>query len=335
LLIRIFLIHRLRMDALMRAHPEWLRAPDPDIIAIAGLARSGTTLLQRLMCADPGVRPLLTWEAMSPAPLPDEVAGHPVKRVAEAQQAASFMRYIAPDFSAIHALVVDAPEEDLLLLDMTFMTQSWEAVMWLPSWSKWLEAADNQPAYDYLRNVLKVLIGLSGGAERLVLKTPHHAERLSELLTAFPTATILQTHRDPVKTIPSVCSMIAHMYGAGSNHVDPSQVGTHWLHKTRLMSKKARAARTADPDRVFVDLLYQDLVTDPVSVLERVYAAWGKDLPDEVRAAAAENTVRKATSSRMRHRYRSTDFGFTDEGLRAAFSLDIETYGIPFEEHSA
>lgn len=332
--IKKILVSRLRLDALIRQNPHWQDAPDPDIIVIAGLARTGTTLLHRILCEDPEVRTLYTWEAMSPAPLPDEVAGQPVKRVAEAAQAASFMRYIAPDFSAIHALVVDAPEEDLLLLDLTFMTQSWEAVMYLPTWSRWLETADHRPAYAYLKSALKALIGLTGG-NRLVLKTPHHSEHLGALMDVFDQALIVRTHRDPIKTVPSLCSMVAHMFGAGSDQVDPHVVGQHWLRKCQLMSENARTALVERPDRTCIDVLYSDLTADPLAAAREIYQGWGKPLPVEVKTAASASTERKSTLAGMRHVYRATDFGFSNDQLREIFAQDIADYAIPPEESSA
>lgn len=329
--IKTLITNRLRMDALIRANPEWLEAPDPDIVVIAGLARTGTTLLHRILCSDPDVRAIPSWETINPAPLSGESGGEFSQRLKQAQTASKFMNYVAPDFSAIHEMVPEGPEEDILLLDLTMMSQTAEALMHVPSWSKWLESADHVPAYEYLRKVLKVLIGLNPG-ERLVLKTPHHSEHLAALMTVFPEALIVRTYRDPAKTMPSCCSMMAHMYGVGSNRVDPHWVGEHWLAKSMLMSANAQAAREAYPDRAFVDLLYADLIADPVAAAEQIYEAWGHTLPDNVRAVAEVSTRRKSTSARMRHVYRLEDFGLTATGVRAAFTDDISRFGIPEEK---
>ena len=50
--------------------------------------------------------------------------------------------YLAPDFMAIHPIDHEQPEEDVLLMDLTFMSQSAEATMDVPSYSRWLEGQD-------------------------------------------------------------------------------------------------------------------------------------------------------------------------------------------------
>src|SRR6185503_10514078 len=70
--IRGILQNRLRIEALFTEYPEidWLPIERP--LVIAGLQRTGTTLLHRLLAADPRARSLLGWEALNPAPLPGE-----------------------------------------------------------------------------------------------------------------------------------------------------------------------------------------------------------------------------------------------------------------------
>jgi len=79
--LKTLLVNRLRLDALMAKHPEILDQPDPHVLLIAGLARTGTTFLHRVLAADPMARSLPSWEALNPAPLPDETAGNPIRRI--------------------------------------------------------------------------------------------------------------------------------------------------------------------------------------------------------------------------------------------------------------
>ena len=76
-----------------------------------------------------------------------------------------------------------------------------------------------------------------------VLKTPHHMEYLDVVLDVLPDVRIVQTHRDPGKSIPSFCSMVAHGRGMLSDHVDPEEIGAHWLRKTRRMMERSMSAR--------------------------------------------------------------------------------------------
>ncbi len=94
---------------------------------------------------------------------------------------------------AIHPIDYGEPEEDVLLLDLTFMSQSAEAMMRVPSYSRWLEEQDHSRSYEYLRLVLKLLCW-QRPTSAWVLKTPQHMEHLDVFLRVFPDATIVQTH---------------------------------------------------------------------------------------------------------------------------------------------
>jgi len=110
------------------------------------------------------------------------------------------------------------PEEDVLLLDMSFMSQSAEATMRVPTYARWLEEQDHTPAYAYLRKLMQLLLWQQP-AKRWVLKSPHHMEYLDVILRVFPEATIVQTHRDPRKTMASFTSMVCHGAGVFSDVV--------------------------------------------------------------------------------------------------------------------
>ena len=203
------LVNRLRIQELLRRHPEIHDIDLGAIVLITGLPRTGTTLLQRLVNSHPGVRGISGAEALNPVAAidPSERGQRASKRRAGIAQRA--ISYLAPDFMAIHPIDHEQPEEDVLLLDLTFMTQSPEAMMAVPSYSRWLEGQDHGWTYDYFHRVLKVLCWQRPG-RTWVLKTPQHMEHLDAFVREFPDATIVQTHRDPRIALASFCSMVAH-----------------------------------------------------------------------------------------------------------------------------
>ena len=141
------LVVRLRVEQLYKDHPEIDDIDFGKIIVIAGLQRTGTTTLHRLLASDPKIRSLLSWEALNPVPLPDETPGQPEQRIKKALQAEKGLAYLAPEFFAIHPVEHDAPEEDILLLDLSFMSQAPEATLHVPSYAAWLERQDHTRAY--------------------------------------------------------------------------------------------------------------------------------------------------------------------------------------------
>ncbi len=316
---------RLRLEELLRRHPEIRDIDLGRVVVIAGMQRTGTTALHRLIGADPRARELLAWEALDPLP------GRRRARIRRARLAERAIAYLAPGFFAVHPVEHRSPEEDVLLLDLCFMSQSPEAVMHVPTYADWLEGQDQTRAYGYLRTLLKVLHWQRPG-EFWVLKTPHHAEYLDVVLEVFPEATIVQTHRDPQVIVPSFCSMVARGRGMLSDRVDPREVAAHWTRKMRRMMKcSIEVRRTVDAGR-FVDVSYYDLLRDPIGELERIYRQTGIDF-DEAARSAAKNAARANVQHRHgRHAYRLEDFGLDAESVERCFAFYRREYRVPHEQ---
>ncbi len=318
--------NRLRIEALIpRIEPTEIRRP----IVIAGLQRTGTTLLHRLLAADPRTRALTGWEALAPAPLPGEGRHGNFRRRAAGKLAERALAWMAPEFFAVHPVESAAAEEDVLLLDHSFASQAPEATLYVPTYARWLEQHDITPAYRYLERILQLLTWQRPG-DPWVLKTPHHLEYLHELLTVFPDAVIVQTHRDPLVTMPSFCSMVAHGRGVFSDHVEPREIGRHWLAKVRRMLDRSAAVREAHPG-AFIDVSYYDLVRDPLAQVKRVYAHAGLDW-----TPAAEDALRAALRHEKqnrhgRHAYNLYDFGLSPRIVDASFADYRARFEIPRE----
>ncbi|OUS06202.1 hypothetical protein A9Q81_03445 [Gammaproteobacteria bacterium 42_54_T18] len=325
---------RLRVEELCKVQPEMLDIELGKVIVIAGLQRTGTTTLHRLLASDKRMRALMSWEAINPIPLPNETLGNPKKRIAQAKMAEKGLAYLAPEFFAIHPVEHDAPEEDVLLLDLSFMSQAPEATMHVPTYAKWLESQDHTKAYEYLRKLMKILLWQQP-APNWVLKTPHHMEYLDTLLNVFPEATIVQTHRDPQKTTGSFCSMVSHGRGIFSDDVDAKEVARHWVKKVNRLMEKSIAVREqlekSGKENRFIDVSYYDLLKDPDKEVERIYQFAG--LPfDQSALQSVKKTKKKNVQNRFgKHRYNIEDFALTVDSIEQQYQFYRERYAIPHE----
>ena len=256
---------------------------------------------------------------MNPAPLPGEGRHRLVSRVAPSESSSErTLSWLAPEFFAIHPVEADAAEEDVLLLDHSFTSQAPEATLHVPTYAAWLEQQDLEPAYRYLARILKLLLWQKP-RQFWVLKTPHHMEYLDELLRVFPGAVVVQTHRDPQQTMGSFCSMVAHGRGLFSDHVDPREVGRHWLRKVRRMIDRSLAVRDGGAASAFVDVSYYDLVADPLGEVRRIYAHAGLELTPRSRSGDARgcsrakfSTATAGTTTDLR------DFGLTPRSWKTS-----------------
>jgi len=80
-----------------------------------------------------------------------------------------------------------------------------------------------------------------------VLKAPFHLGFLETLLATFPDARIVQTHRDPVETLPSIASMYAALWKLASDEVDEHEIGRHCLARYGGSLSRCLAARERLP----------------------------------------------------------------------------------------
>ena len=322
------LVNRLRVEHLLGRHPEIHDLDLGRIILVAGMQRTGTTLLHRLLASHPGVRSLAGWEALNPVPLPREGRAGRRRRVRRGKAAERAIRYIAPALFSIHPIEHDAPEEEILLLDICFMSQTFEATMRVPTYSRWLEQQDHSSAYGYLLTLLKIL-AWQRSRDAWVLKTPQHLEHLDVVLKTLPEATVVQTHRDPDAAVASFCSMVAHTRGMLSDRVDPSEIAAHWVRKMhRGVARAMRVRESADPHR-FIDVCYDDLLRDPMTELQRIYGLARLEFgPAAVAAAAA--AIRTNRQHRYgRHVYDPNHFGISPGHIDRRFALYRAQYGIP------
>jgi hypothetical protein len=329
------LVNKLVAQDTIKKNPEILDIPVEAPIVVAGLARTGTTMLHRLIARDPAIRSLASWEAINPAPLEHRSSRKGRDpRYAQAANAAKGLKYMSPGFFAIHPAEPDAPEEEVILLEQSFLTTTPEAMMNVPTYSKWLEGQDHVPAYQALKRMMQYLQWQRPGPGRpvrWVLKTPHHQEYFDPLLRVFPKATIVHTHRDPLKTSASFFSMVTHLQMIFSDEVDPYRVANHWLNKIENMARRTLATRERVHNRGFVDVSYYDLIKDPISEVERVYEAAGATLTPAARQGMEASRKVNKQHKYGKHDYSLADFGMSKDDVEPRIAAYRERFGVPYE----
>ena len=319
------LANRLRLFRALRDHPEIAEWPIEVAGVLLGLSRSGTTMMHRLLNSVPQVTAVKWWETHYPAPFDDETRGEPVARRAAAQSVFDHMLATIPDLMSIHPMSLDHVDEEITILDQSFMCTTPESFLWIPTYAKWLETADHQPAYDELVLWLRYLQWQDPAREGAawVLKTPNHIAATEAAMKAFPDATFIMTHRDPVRAIPSYCSMVSSLYRMSSEEVDLEAIGQHWQHRWSSALRQLFALRDADPavDARFLDLMYEDIVADPMAQVEAVYRRMGKTIRPEDEAVMRAWLTSNARDNRPAHKYRLEAFGLSEESLKEAFAF--------------
>lgn len=301
---------RLRAEDWFKKHPEILEQPVYPVNIIIGLQRTGTTKLHRMLASDPDTRALLSWEAINPAPLNGDLKTG-AERIKMAKMSEKALKIMSPGFFAIHPVEHLAPEEDVLLLDVSFLSTTAEAIMHVPSYSAWLEKTDQSMAYDYAAKLMKFL-QWQRPAKQWVLKTPHHLEFLDLAEKCFEDVQFIWTHRNVKEAISSFLSMVAYSRVLFSNEVDANEVAQHWVRKIGYMLERAMEYRGKNNSSKIIDVSYQELVDNSQAIIKRIYGGRDQQISEELKQIF-ENTERVNPKGKYgTHKYELKDFGIND-----------------------
>jgi hypothetical protein len=327
------LVNRLRVEDWLARHPEILRERIGAPIVIAGLPRTGTTMLHRLLSCDPALYAARWYELRNPAPFPGSDWRKDDPRIADALVQVEQLLASVPELATIHAWDPLGADEEVLLLECTFLTTMPESAADVPEFGSWVDRQDHRPAYRYLERLLKFLQWqkreAGQPADRWVLKTPSHLGFMDLLFEIFPDAVVVQTHRDPLEAIPSISSMEYFLRRLAADDPDPVAAGRRWGEIFRAALERCMALRDARfPDR-FLDVWYRDVQGDPIREVKRVYGFLGRELTGEAESRMRRWLVDNARDKRAPHTYSLEKFGFTREQLERDFAAYRERFILP------
>lgn len=317
---------RLRTQEWIRRHPEILDERVAAPIIVVGMMRSGTTLLQRLLAADPRFLCAYGWEVVEVAPRLNHAFTGVDPRVAISQAREAKSRELAPELFSIHPMYATEAEEEIVFLADAFLSHVPESGAHLPHYRSWLDDRDFSPAYAYLHRMLQFLQwqkrrrGLIG--QRWVLKSPAHLGYLGLLRAQFPDLHVVHMHRDPRTTIASGASLNATLHAMHADVVDAHRVGAQWLARMGWTNDRAMTTRDGwsdDGGRV-TDIGFDDAVADPIGQVARVYDAIGLPLTTQ-----AEDAMRRWLRERPREvarpPYGLQNYGLLPEQVDERFTL--------------
>lgn len=317
--VKSALVGRLLTQAQFNARPEFADVPIERPIFVIGLPRTGTTALHRLLHADPAAQGLEMWITQYPQPRPPRETWDDDPIFAAMQQAFSAHHVANPEYLGIHYMDATSVEECWRLLRQTGKSNSYESLANVPRYTEWLIKQDWTDAYQRHKQNLQ-LIGLNDQDKRWVLKNPSHLTALDALMTVYPDALIVYTHRDPVTCIASACSLSAETTVGHSTTFVGETIGRTQLDLWSRAYHAFHEARPTYDQAQFVDVAFDDLRRDPLGVTRSIYERFDLEWTPEAQAAIEEiDRESKEGASKPSHSYSLADYGLTDRQVLAAF----------------
>lgn len=290
-------------------------------IIVTGLPRSGTTLLHRLLAADPAHRAIPFWETMHPFRYSD-----PDRRYERVKKILDRRIQIAPELDRKHFIRADTPEECIFLLGTTFVSTMFWIGLPVFEYARWYNTAPRAQAYREYSWILHALQAVSP-TKRLALKAPPHMGALDTLYEVVPNAMVVQVLRDPVRAATSLNSLIYTSHSTLTEKLDVPRMAQTTLEMLEQDVKHNLAFRATHPDRI-CDIYYTDLVADPIDTMQRIYAyfdmPWSEDNSRRLQTYISKNPKGRHGS----HRYQAEDFGLTDAEIAERFRDYIDHFDL-------
>jgi hypothetical protein len=315
---------RLFLGAERRRNPavadERIVAP----IVVTGPARSGTTILFELLALDTGMRSPIATDVMHPA-LPDSI--DPATRRAMTESEQELWADVQPEFAAIHELRADLPVECITITAPSFAGSHWSMVLddpgaWMP-----------EPAADFAFHKA-VLQSVQHGKpqKQWLLKTPAYIFMLDDLLNAYPDASVVFSHRDTAKTMPSTVSTTTMVRWLRSDNLDVPALAelVDLIFTAGLNTVAERHLAGTLPDATG-HVRFMDLMADAVAAIAPAYNAIGRDFSDSHRAAIVKYLADKPRGKHGRHDYTAEEWGFDVQALRKGAATYLSTFDIVSE----
>jgi hypothetical protein len=323
------LANRLRLNEAIQREPQIEREVITRPLVVIGLQRSGTTKLQRLLAADPHTQKLPLWRLLQPVPARPLVAGQPDPRIGQAEAYVQAMRTNAPQMYAAHPMYAKEADEEVFVMELAFLANINATAYRAPSFDAWLKGQSFESWYIWFKRLLQYVQHTDGSQGRpWALKAPHHMGFLPLLFKYFPDAVVIHTHRDPAVAVASFASLALAARRSNQFTADANEAGRYCFeYCASRVQTYVNDRDTIGRESQFLDVSYQDIVTDARAVARRIYEAAGLELTQQACAAMRAWEQEHEQHKHGAHRYSLEDFGLVKAEVDAAFRHYTDRFG--------
>jgi Sulfotransferase family len=336
--IRTLLANRLAITNWRAEHPEVAKGDIIPPVVIVGQARTGTTILYDLLAQDLASRAPLTWEVDRPVPPPETATYLTDPRIEEIDAELAGVDLLMPGFRAMHPMGARLAQECVRMTASDFRSVTFPTQYRVPSYARWaMYEADMAPAYRWHRQFLQHLQSRhpagDAPADRWLLKSPAHIWCLDALLTEYPNALLVQTHRDPLRIIASVSSLQQVLRSMTSDDPNLAEIAEEWgeyILEGLDRSVTAREDGTVRDDQI-VDVHFDQFMADPFAAIGRIYDRLGLELTAESEARMRTFLAEHSQTEHGTHKYSFAATGLDLGALREQARRYQEYFDVPSE----
>ncbi|CCE00195.1 conserved hypothetical protein [Bradyrhizobium sp. STM 3809] len=291
--------------------PAIVDVPVARPLFLIGFGRTGSTFLHHLLALDSQARAPRLWELQEPSPPPRSETYESDPRIGRLRAQSEFRSAVLPDLHKIHEYDVEAPEECQLM--MWHGPQHMILGLRSPDYWQWFRNLGPSQldvlCAGYKRQVQHLQLFHRGG--HWLSKSLAHAHFLPVLANSFPNARIVRLHRDPCQVIPALASLIAQLQIFFTPCIGAHDLGRRTLELFEQSTERMMRADDAVSPMRFVDVVFDDLIHDPLATIRRIYATFGDDLAPEFESRLLRRLEAESSRSRFKHVYTLEQFGLS------------------------
>ena len=161
-----------------------------------------------------------------------------------------------------------------------------------------------------------------------LLKAPVHLVCLADLFKIYPDAVILHMHRDPVHSVPSMCSLASISRSLFSDGTDLAVIPKQWSDLMQKIINHSIEQRSNFNEDQFFDIPYNHLVKDPLGTVEWIYKRIGMECSNDLKIGM-KSWLEKSNTRRKKnpHFYSMDQFGLDEKSIQKKFSNYYGRYG--------
>ena len=309
-------------------------------VFIIGHARSGTSLLHRLLAGDTDN---FSWVKMYELVLPSIIQRKLVRLIAVVD-ARFFNSRLATRVHAwedrvfakgrqMHPMNLDGPEEDEFLLTLSFYSGT--VAMIFPYISELADCSDfdngnlsdakKRRVMRFYKRCVQRTLYMNGSNKIHLSKNPMFSAKVVALRETFPDARFLVVMRNPYETIPSILKMMSRNWKASDCSREliaeslksmGEQSLTQYLHPWNEL-------KASDND--WLAVRYEELIDRPLDIVSSVYSSFDIEMGEAERESLLKEQ-QKNKSYRAEHIYSLEEFGLTYQEIRSSLEPLFEKY---------
>ncbi|RLB53533.1 MAG: hypothetical protein DRJ42_11725 [Deltaproteobacteria bacterium] len=322
-------------------YPEWRRTQVKEPVFIFAGARSGTTLLHRLLALDEErftsfklyqtvVPAVSAYKAVDALGALDQkfLGGRVSKKIL------AFDQSLFPGFRDIHPMGLTEAEEEEALFIYTLVSPA--MLMLFPfideiprAWSMdHLPESAKDKVMDFYRGCIQRHLTAEGVDRTMLVKSVLAAPRAEAMLDTFPDGRVIHLVRHPYQSIASAISLLTLSWRSLFPDWKPDAPEFRRFGYL-MMDFYRRYSELGDhlgEDR-FITVPFDELTKDPQGQVEAIYERFGWNMPQHVHdRLVRECSVKKQFKST--HKYSLEDFGLTKDEVYEELGDLFEKYGF-------